>query len=161
MTLSELANIGEALGGLAILVSLIYIALEVRRNTRAARSAARLSAGTAMFELNIGIAHNRELSALLLRASKENTRPEDLTDEEFSQYFFACRGWNCFSESQWNLWKDGTISDEMWQPTREYMHNQNSHPIGGFVWAIEKHLNTYSADFIESIDSYPATRHVT
>ena len=38
MTLEQLANIGEALGGVAVLVSLIYLIIELRRSTRTARS---------------------------------------------------------------------------------------------------------------------------
>jgi hypothetical protein len=37
MNLQDLANIGELLGGLAILVSLIYLVLSIRQNTRQLR----------------------------------------------------------------------------------------------------------------------------
>jgi hypothetical protein len=37
MTLEQLANIGEALGGMAVLVSLIYLIIELRRGTKTAR----------------------------------------------------------------------------------------------------------------------------
>ena len=35
MTLEQLAHIGETLGGIAVLISLIYLIIEIRRNTRA------------------------------------------------------------------------------------------------------------------------------
>jgi hypothetical protein len=44
MTLEQLANIGETLGGVAVLVSLIYVIIELRRNTRSVQTAAAWNA---------------------------------------------------------------------------------------------------------------------
>ena len=44
MTLDQLANLGEFLGGLAVLLTLVYLAVQVRQNTHALkRSSARLT----------------------------------------------------------------------------------------------------------------------
>ena len=40
MNLNDLANIGQIVGALAVVVSLIYVALQIRQNTNAIRSAA-------------------------------------------------------------------------------------------------------------------------
>jgi hypothetical protein len=37
MTLSELADIGELIGGIAVVASLVYLAFQIRQNTRAVR----------------------------------------------------------------------------------------------------------------------------
>ena len=37
MTLANLANIGEFIGGIAVIVSLIYLALQIRHNTKTVR----------------------------------------------------------------------------------------------------------------------------
>lgn len=34
MTLEQLANIGELIGGLAVVASLIYLAIQIRQNTK-------------------------------------------------------------------------------------------------------------------------------
>jgi hypothetical protein len=41
MSLGELANLGEAIGGLAVLVTLVYLAVQVRQNTDLAQGAAQ------------------------------------------------------------------------------------------------------------------------
>ena len=51
MTLSDLADVGEALGGPAVLVSLIYLVFELRRNTKTARSGAAWDATVGLAEL--------------------------------------------------------------------------------------------------------------
>ena len=44
MNLTQLANLGEFIGGIAVLVTLVYLALQVRQNTSALRaSSATLS----------------------------------------------------------------------------------------------------------------------
>src|SRR6266480_1926509 len=39
MTLSDLANLGQIIGAVAVVISLIYVALQIRQNTNAVRSA--------------------------------------------------------------------------------------------------------------------------
>ena len=40
MNLNDLANLGQIIGAVAVVVSLIYVALQIRQNTNAVRSAA-------------------------------------------------------------------------------------------------------------------------
>ena len=39
MGLNDLANIGQVIGAIAVVISLIYVALQIRQNTNAVRSA--------------------------------------------------------------------------------------------------------------------------
>ena len=39
MTLSELGDLGDFLGGIGVIVTLVYLAIQIRRNTQAVRSA--------------------------------------------------------------------------------------------------------------------------
>ena len=153
MTLSEFANIGETLGGLAVLVSVVYLIVEVRRNTKTARSTSAWNSAVALGELCEGISHNPQLSELVVRAIDEGVRPEDLTAEEFSQYFLFCRSVFFKYEAQWYLWREGTLSDEMWQNRRRWAKAFVLHPVPGRVWEIEKEQFQYTAGFFDSIDS--------
>jgi len=157
MTLSELANIGETLGGLAVLVSLCYLIIEIRRSTRTAKSASAWNATVTLAELCEGLSHNRELSALIVQSSTETSRREDLTDEEFSQYFLFFRSLFFKYEAQWYLWREGTLSDEMWDNRRKWAKSFVSLPVPAHAWAIEKQQHQYSAGFVESIDSAVAS----
>jgi hypothetical protein len=40
MTLQDLANLGEVIGAIAVIATLIYFTFEIRQNTRAVRRAA-------------------------------------------------------------------------------------------------------------------------
>jgi hypothetical protein len=39
MSLNDLANLGQVIGAIAVVISLIYVALQIRQNTNAVRSA--------------------------------------------------------------------------------------------------------------------------
>ena len=39
MSLNDLANIGQVIGAIAVVISLIYVAFQIRQNTNAVRSA--------------------------------------------------------------------------------------------------------------------------
>ena len=161
MTLSELANVGEALGGVAVLVSRLYLIVEVRRNTATAKSTAVWDSSVALAELCEGLSHNAGLSELVVRGVDEGVSADDLTPEEFAQYFLFCRSVFFKYEAQWYLWKAGTLSDEMWQNRRRWAKSFVSHPLPGRVWEIEKQQHQYANGFFESIDSVEAATPVS
>ena len=39
MSLNDLANLGQIIGAIAVVISLIYVALQIRQNTNAVRAA--------------------------------------------------------------------------------------------------------------------------
>ena len=136
-----------------VLISLVYLILELRRRTRTARSASAWNATVTLAELCEGLSHNRELSALIIGASDESARREDLTDDEFSQYFLFFRSLFFKYEAQWYLWREGTLTDEMWENRRKWAKTFVSLPVPAHAWAIEKQHHQYAEGFIESIDS--------
>ena len=153
MTLSDLGSIGEALSGAAVLFSLIYLIVEVRRNTKATRSDSAWNSTVALAELCEVIGSNPQMAELVMRAHDENTKPEDLTPSEFSQNYFIARSVLYKYEAQWFLWREGSLSDEMWQNRRRWAKSYISLPVGARVWEMEKQQHQYTAGFIESIDS--------
>ena len=153
MTLEQLANIGEALGGLAVLVSLIYLITELRRSTRAARSSNAWNSTVALAELCEVIANNSQLAELNMRCHTKDTSPEDLTPAEFSQIFFLYRSVLYKYEAQWYLWVEGSLSDEMWQNRRRWAKAFISLPVPGKIWEMEMQQHQYTSKFVESIET--------
>jgi hypothetical protein len=157
MTLQELANLGEALSGFAVLISLIYLILEVRRNSRLVRTTSAWNADIALAELNEIVGQNPQLSALCMRGLDANTNPEDLSPEEFAQFFFLCRAVFQKYQAQWSLWREGSLSDEMWQNRRRWAKAFISLPVPSRIWERERDQHQFSAGFVASIDSMSIT----
>jgi len=153
MTLQQFANIGETLGGIAVLISLIYLVIELRRSTRAARSSNAWNSTVALAELCEVIANNPQLSELNMRCHSPDTNPDDLTPAEFSQYFFVVRSVLYKYEAQWYLWAEGSLSDEMWQNRRRWAKAFISQPVPRRVWEMEMEQHQYTSKFVESIET--------
>ena len=83
MTLESLGNLGEFLGGLAVLVSLLYLALQIRQNTRTVRSAAQQAWVSALSDINMLVAESREFSRVYRTGSAD---PGKLDPEELTQF---------------------------------------------------------------------------
>lgn len=62
MTLQELGNLGEAVSGIAVIVSLVYLALQIRQNTVALRSASYHQAAEQTWNALLVAAQDRELA---------------------------------------------------------------------------------------------------
>ncbi len=153
MTLSEFGSLGEALSGIAVIFSLLYLIIEVRRNTRATRSGSAWNSTVALAELCEIIANNPQLAELCMRSLDEHVQPDELTPEEFSQIFFVARSVLYKYEAQWYLWREGSLSEEMWQNRRRWAKSWVSLPVPRIIWEMEKQQHQYAAGFIESIDS--------
>ncbi|MEH6639794.1 MAG: hypothetical protein V7717_11000 [Porticoccaceae bacterium] len=153
MTLEDFARIGEALGGLAVLISLIYVIVELRRNTRSIQTAAAWNADISLAELNEGLSHSPQLSELTMRALDPETKPEDLTPAEFAQFMLVSRSVLQKYQAQWWLWNRGSLSDEMWQLRRRWAKAFVSLPVPGRIWERESDQHQFAQGFVASINS--------
>lgn len=63
---SDLASIAEIIGAIAIVISLLYVGLQVRDSARAVGSAAVNDANTSIQSWYLNISNNRQLSELWL-----------------------------------------------------------------------------------------------
>ena len=101
------------IGGLAVLVSLIYLIFELRRNTRTARSGAAWDATVGLAELCEEIAGSQELAEICMRALEPDADSEEFTSGELARFFFVCRSVLYKYEGQWYLWKDGWLENAL------------------------------------------------
>ena len=95
----------EILGAFAVLITLFYVALQIKRNTEEIRSSNYHGVTDSFNEINLAVANNSDL-ARVFRLGNEVY--EKLSEEEQTQYafFYACRfsnsGRHTISESTWN-----------------------------------------------------------
>ena len=84
MTLSELGNIGEFVGAVAVVVSLVYLAMQIRQNTQTVRASAYHNI-TAQWANHLqSIADNAELSSLYFRGLADS---RSLDAQESPRFF--------------------------------------------------------------------------
>ena len=64
MTLEDLGNIGEFLGAIGVIASLVYLAVQIRQNTRSVRSATYQSSTRDIVHLSDQLSQDPELTRI-------------------------------------------------------------------------------------------------
>ena len=99
MNWDAIAAVGELLGASAVLITLIYLAVQIRQNTSAVATATYESTMTGFNDINIVVAGNPALASVLDRGCQN---PDSLNTEEVVQFNFLLR---CYTNQWWKLFK--------------------------------------------------------
>ncbi len=83
MTLNELGSLGEFISGLAVVVTLVYLALQIRHNTRAVRSSMHQDMVESTLRIAESVSDNPDVGRIVLKANEDY---DNLTKEEFVRF---------------------------------------------------------------------------
>ena len=147
--LEALGNIGDFVGGIAVILTLIYLAVQIRDNTRSTRLAAMQS--TMLSAQNVGKlpAQDRDL-ARVVRVGL--AAPDDLDEDEFQQFRYYLIGYLRVHEDMFVQHKAGVIDDETWLARASSLRTIFSTPGGRKIWDAS---NAYRPDFQAWMNSHP------
>lgn len=136
MTLEDLANIGELLGGIAVVASLIYLAIQIRQNTSSVRSAT-LAANTDIWtSMLTQVASPQFNEAYLLGSSGK----PDLKPHQFLQFYLINRSLFVAFENQFYQYSHGTLDAEIYLGYERSFKNQIlSFPGFRVYWELTRH----------------------
>ncbi len=65
MTLQDFGNLGELIGAIAVVISLVYLAAQIRQNTRALHSSSYSQAAEQLWLVNLAIAQDHDLARIM------------------------------------------------------------------------------------------------
>ena len=152
MTLNELGNLGEFISGLAVVVTLVYLALQIRHNTRAVRSSMHQD----MVESNLRIAEslsdNENIARIVLKADEDYG---SLTNEELSRFeAYAERVFGNF-ESVFYSYRNSMIEQDLWESWESSFLKDISRNALRRIWHDERPLHL--RDFMDFVDQYYRT----
>jgi len=147
MNWEALAAVGEILGAVAVFVTLLYLAIQVRQNTAAMTTSTYDSIISGFNDVNGIVVNNPEVASILHRGSAD---PGSLSDAEAIQYAFLFRCWS----NQWlkllRLHQKGALSEAEWRPFAEEAAQAFMTP-GATLFKAE---NQVFADLYEELDKY-------
>jgi hypothetical protein len=152
MTLQDLANLGEVIGAIAVIASLIYLAFEIRQNTRAMHQAATQDIIRSLNEQTRCLVESPDLAALMFRASQ---RPEELTGEE--RYRFQMLVAYLFSnfELAVEYYQEGLLGDDMIEGYAQGLRPLFENPLVVEWWEAEGQ-GTFSSGLRDKLSELPA-----
>ncbi|MGI9263487.1 MAG: hypothetical protein ACR2QU_01075 [Gammaproteobacteria bacterium] len=111
MNWEVIAAIAESVGAVAVLITLIYLAVQIRQNTAAVATATYESTMTGFNDINVVVASHAALASVLDRGCQN---PTSMNAEEVVQFNFLLR---CYANQWWKLFKlyeRGSLPVEEW-----------------------------------------------
>jgi len=111
MTLSDLASLGSFVNGLAVLISVIYLALQVRQTKRNQQIAIRHTRASRIVELQVALADSGVADAWLHGSGS----PQELTRTELGQFTNLCRAMFFHFEDSFYQREEGLLNDDAFQ----------------------------------------------
>jgi hypothetical protein len=112
LNLESLANLGEFLGGIAVLVSLIYLAFQIRANTSSLRTEMTARTIEKMSDMQRSMSMNGELNYIVIK-SLLDPRAVDLQERTRFTWWLT----ELFTSFEYLFiqYKDGLVKEEMWK----------------------------------------------
>lgn len=111
MNWSAVGAIAELLGSIAVVVSLVYVAAQVKANTRQARLEAARDLAVRVSEISIAVASSRDVGELLYRGGGDYDSLDAVDRVRFRGLMNALfRG----LEQQFHLRGEGALTDAEW-----------------------------------------------
>ena len=154
MSWDAVGAIGEILGALAVVVSILYLSIQIRSNTRAMKASASFDA-THSWALSNEQAHGMSDADIAdLNASYDaNAVPDVLSVpgrfrvEAFHRALFQKL------EGQYFLYKFGYLDSDLWRKRSAWAHGVIELPFYRNWWENELKQSVYSDEFIRAVES--------
>lgn len=110
MSLDQFALAAEIVGAIAIIVTLIYLAIQVKDSARASRSAAVTDATTAMQAVYQELGSNPQAARIFLEGL---TKPDTLNEQDQFQYLMMMHSFFLGFQRSFFLAQHGTLDVEL------------------------------------------------
>ena len=135
-TLSELASVGSFVSGVAVLASLIFVAVQMRQNTQAVRAATSQAESLIYWQINQIVVTHGDVARLWRCGCAD---PKSLTDDEWVRYVsFLSSAFRVFEGAQLERRK-GLLDKEHWDSLVAVMTDFASQPGVKAFWALRRH----------------------
>jgi hypothetical protein len=147
MSLEDLGNIGEFVAAVGVIVSLIYLAIQIRRNTGSVRAATFQGVSKDWQDWMYSVSQS-ETFPLFYKGCFD---PTSLNDMEGVQFWLQVRALFRGYENDHYQYSQGTFDASAWEGYRESLRNDIlSVPGIRAVWTLDR--QNYNKAFAEFID---------
>ncbi len=149
MTLNELGSLGEFISGLAVVVTLVYLALQIRHNTRAVRSSMHQDMVESTLRIAESVSDNPDVGRIVLKANEDY---DNLTKEEFVRFeAYAERVFGNF-ESVFYSYRNSMIEQDLWESWEASYLADISRTAMRRFWHEDRPMHL--RDYMEFIDQF-------
>lgn len=144
---ARISVLAELVGAVAVVLSLVYVAIEIRQNTKAVRSVTYQELVGRSDEFLLALAQDSALTDIWLRGEAD---PTSLDDNEAQRYWWIVRTWWRNMENAFRQHERGMLGDLEFGLYASLTCRPKP-PGRRLTW--EDHASTLSADFVAFVES--------
>ena len=152
MTIQDMGAIGDLVGGVAVLVTLVYLAIQIKQNTRVHASLIRQNFYDATQQQMLHAVESREFNDLITRSWGTN---ESLTDGEKTQIWRHMQGVLMGYQGAFEQYKSGALPEQDWALVRLILRSfwLLEGKAKNDAWEQMRHGGLFNQDFLEEVES--------
>lgn len=170
MDWNVVVSIAEMIGAIAVVISLIYLASEVRSNTRALKASAGFDASLHMSELNEVLFQSLlgddvyqqggelRFTKVLARLYDPTSSPDDLSPSDHLICAFIHRAVFQKIEGEFYLYQHGFLEASHWEARRSWACGLIELPIPREWWGSEVEQGIFRPEFVAAITAAGKSR---
>ncbi len=143
MTLEDLGNIGEFVGAVGVVVTLVYLAIQIRSNTREVRSASLDAVAASHMEFQRAVWGDPVLNKLWFDGMSGVALPEDEGRRFLFMVITCARHW----ERAYHRARGGTLDSTSWSGIHKELAGVFSFPGTQEYWKRVQYF--FSSDFVD------------
>ena len=111
MSLEDLGNIGEFVAAVGVIISLIYLALQIRQNTASVRTSTQHQLASVFAAANVIMGSSPDAGWVFLRGLQD---PDELTEEEVFRFWCLFQATCRLYENVFYQRQAGALGDPAW-----------------------------------------------
>jgi hypothetical protein len=158
MSFDAIGNVAELISSIAVLISLIYLAVQIKKSTETARTSTYHSIVSAFGDMNQTMASVPDLSFLYVRALEEFESLDESEKARISQLFYSTFR---YFENMFYQHEKGYLEDDVWVGWERLMVTYFRRSGFQIWWSMRRDVFSKafvafleSAESVESIASY-------
>ena len=148
MNWDVISAVGEVVGSIAVVVTLVYLAVQIRQNTESLRMTAELDVSQQTAEFAARVRAQPDIVRIRDLVADDPTR---LTDNEIAQFRWVLVELFCLYEGQYHVFQKGHISESSWSAKANMLRGLLASRIV-FEWWRER-MCPLSDEFFNYIDN--------
>ena len=152
MNWDAISAVGEIVGAAAVVVSLIYLAIQVRQNTNTLRADAGTQAQMEWSRFNQMISQHPERDTLT-RFFEPNQKLKNFNDKEVTGLTFMMRAFAQQVEAQYFQYQAKLLEPEVWEAHIAAFCGLIQFPAVSEWWKVETTMPIYTRSFLDCVES--------
>ena len=149
MSLQDWSDLAQVIGALAVVISLVYVGFQVKRNTGAVRSATSQAVHNNYADWYVSMVGDAELNRIAIKGLKDYLSLDEIEKARFIETFMA---FAAYSQNAFYQWRKKSLSPWLWVGWELLIMNLLVSPGGKEFWKERGYVfgNEYR-DYVEKV----------